>query len=47
MLEASIEFDFVEHWFIPKTRKTSISTDKQPSHILQHFDSNFAIILKP
>ena len=47
MLESSIEFDLVEHWFIPKTRERSISTDKQPSHILQHFDSNFPIIPEP
>jgi len=47
MLESSIEFDLVEHWFIPKTRKTLISTDKQPSIILQHFDRNFAIISEP
>jgi len=47
MLESSIEFDLVEHWFIPKTRETSISMDKQPSHFLQHFDSNFAIISEP
>ena len=43
MLESSIEFNLVEHWFIPKTRETSISTVKQPSHILQHFNSNLAI----
>jgi len=46
-LKSSIEFDLVEHWLIPKTRETSISTDKQPSHILQHFNSNFAIISEP
>jgi len=47
MLESSIEFDLVEHWFIPKIRETSITTEKQPSNILQYFYSSFAIISKP
>jgi len=27
MLESRIDFNLVEHWFIPETRKTSIITD--------------------